>query len=202
MSAQKYCRESYTDLATVSSHVENKKINELTNKTSAWIGLFRDDKFSWSDGMSFQFSRWDNVGNLIGSMRIICGATSVKISVAWKFLSCETKLPFVCYSLPPGECFTDLQRHKMMHSIRKMVFSQMNCHLRIKLFSPSHLPLEVKRATKMMMESEDSAVLNKPALKANILKKVRLKCSVFISEGTEFTAQGWAGVLKILVEIF
>ncbi|XP_043954253.1 lymphocyte antigen 75-like [Gambusia affinis] len=133
MSAQKYCRESYTDLATVSSHVENKKINDLTNKTSAWIGLFRDDKFSWSDGMSFQFSRWDNVENLIGSMRIICGATSVKRSVAWKFLSCETKLPFVCYSLPP----------------------------------------EVKRATKMMMESEDSAVLNKPALKANILKKLQ-----------------------------
>ncbi|XP_032440201.1 lymphocyte antigen 75-like [Xiphophorus hellerii] len=101
ISAQKYCRESYTDLATVSTDAENKKINNLTNKTVAWIGLFRDKMFSWSDGSSFQFSSWDNVMNEIGSMRIICGATSVTRSVAWKFLSCEKKLPFVCYSLPP-----------------------------------------------------------------------------------------------------
>uniref|UniRef100_A0A087Y0N5 C-type lectin domain-containing protein n=1 Tax=Poecilia formosa TaxID=48698 RepID=A0A087Y0N5_POEFO len=102
ISAQKYCRESYTDLATVSTNEENNRINNLTNKTLTWIGLFRDKQFSWSDGSSFQFSSWDNVGNKIGSMRIICGATSVQRSVKWKFLSCETRLPFVCYSLPPG----------------------------------------------------------------------------------------------------
>ncbi|XP_054914574.1 uncharacterized protein LOC129378292 [Poeciliopsis prolifica] len=100
ISAQKYCRESYTDLATISTDAENEKINKLTNKTSAWIGLFRDDKFSWSDGSSSQFTSFDNVRNDIGSMRIICGATSAKRSAKWIFLSCETRFPFVCYSLP------------------------------------------------------------------------------------------------------
>ncbi|XP_017165770.1 C-type lectin 9a-like [Poecilia reticulata] len=98
-SAQSFCRENYVDLATVKTDAENQI---LDNKivSSAWIGLYRDPNLFWSDGSDFLFSNWDSVINPIGSMPVICGATSSGRLGKWKFLSCETKLPFVCHSAP------------------------------------------------------------------------------------------------------
>lgn len=42
--AQRYCRESYTDLASVRDSKENQEIQSLTKNRSVWIGLFRSGK--------------------------------------------------------------------------------------------------------------------------------------------------------------
>lgn len=101
-SAQRFCRENFVDLATVKTDAENQKLVNIIG-SSAWIGLYRDPNLFWSDGSDFLFSNWDSVINPLGSMPVVCGVTSSGRLGKWKFLSCETKLPFVCYS---GEYFT------------------------------------------------------------------------------------------------
>ncbi|XP_047242881.1 lymphocyte antigen 75-like [Girardinichthys multiradiatus] len=98
-SARRYCRENFIELAAVRNDVENKMFQRLVpSGIYPWIGLFRDPNFYWSDGSSFLFSNWEDVSNPLGSMTDICGVTSVM--GRWRFLSCETKLPFVCYNVP------------------------------------------------------------------------------------------------------
>ncbi|MED6240751.1 hypothetical protein ATANTOWER_027339 [Ataeniobius toweri] len=105
-SARGYCRENFIELAAVRNDVENKMLQMLVpSGIYPWIGLFRDPNFYWSDGSSFLFSNWEDVSNPLGSMTDICGVTSVM--GRWRFLSCETKLPFVCYNVPTGEYLTD-----------------------------------------------------------------------------------------------
>lgn len=107
LSAQRYCRENFRDLATARNDTENQKISSLVPAGGwAWIGLFRDPHIYWSDGSGYSFSYLSAGSNTIGSMTSICSYTGVKISGTWRLGSCETKLPFVCYSVPPGEWFT------------------------------------------------------------------------------------------------
>uniref|UniRef100_A0A8C5E6E8 C-type lectin domain-containing protein n=1 Tax=Gouania willdenowi TaxID=441366 RepID=A0A8C5E6E8_GOUWI len=105
--AQTYCRQTYADLATIGNKEQNDQL--LDTITSAgqkgslvWIGLHRPPNFFWSDGSNFTFSNWDSVANKLNSMKVICAVTSSTMGGKWKFLSCEEKLPFVCYSLPHG----------------------------------------------------------------------------------------------------
>uniref|UniRef100_A0A3Q3GHC6 C-type lectin domain-containing protein n=1 Tax=Kryptolebias marmoratus TaxID=37003 RepID=A0A3Q3GHC6_KRYMA len=107
--AQTYCRQKYTDLVTIRNSEEtNQLMNTLSSSILkswssgpiAWLGLHRDPNVYWSDGSSFLFSNWYNGKIPLGSMRIVCGVTSIQLSGSWKLLSCETRLPFVCYKLP------------------------------------------------------------------------------------------------------
>uniref|UniRef100_A0A8C5E6K7 C-type lectin domain-containing protein n=1 Tax=Gouania willdenowi TaxID=441366 RepID=A0A8C5E6K7_GOUWI len=95
--AQKYCRENYVDLVTVTNIKVVKKIYSETGGSQVWIGLHRPPNFFWSDGSNFTFSNWDFVHNNLNSMKVICAVTSSTMWGKWKFLSCEEKLPFVCY---------------------------------------------------------------------------------------------------------
>uniref|UniRef100_A0A3Q3GHJ7 C-type lectin domain-containing protein n=1 Tax=Kryptolebias marmoratus TaxID=37003 RepID=A0A3Q3GHJ7_KRYMA len=104
--AQRFCRENFTDLATVRNDAENQAVTSVAQK-AAWIGLFRGPNFYWSDESSFLFTNWQSGENQISSTTDMCGVTSLQNSGQWKFSSCETKLPFVCYK-PAGECFTAL----------------------------------------------------------------------------------------------
>uniref|UniRef100_A0A3B3TKI1 C-type lectin domain-containing protein n=1 Tax=Poecilia latipinna TaxID=48699 RepID=A0A3B3TKI1_9TELE len=105
-SAQMYCRNNFIDLATIKSDTDNQNVqSQVPSPYHPWIGLFRDPNFHWSDGSGVVFTSWDSVMNPLGSMRVICGVTSSARSGNWKFLPCQTKLPFVCYG-PPGECFS------------------------------------------------------------------------------------------------
>uniref|UniRef100_A0A3Q3GHE8 C-type lectin domain-containing protein n=1 Tax=Kryptolebias marmoratus TaxID=37003 RepID=A0A3Q3GHE8_KRYMA len=104
-SAQRFCRENFVDLASVRNETENQSIlKSWSSGHFPWLGLYRDPNVYWSDGSSFLFSNWYNGKIPLGSMRIVCGVTSIQLSGSWKLLSCETRLPFVCYKLP-GECF-------------------------------------------------------------------------------------------------
>uniref|UniRef100_A0A673B8A6 C-type lectin domain-containing protein n=1 Tax=Sphaeramia orbicularis TaxID=375764 RepID=A0A673B8A6_9TELE len=64
--AQSYCRSNYVDLATVKNPSDEQKIQNVTPSGQlAWIGLFRNPNFNWSDGSSFSFTYWYGGSNLL-----------------------------------------------------------------------------------------------------------------------------------------
>lgn len=107
--AQKYCRERFTDLATVDSF---KDVQSLMNTVdpgysgSIWIGLMRgtETRWGWSRGdeLLSSFTNWD-VGRPNGS-----GQCVLTVNGVWRDYDCTKPLYFVCYS---GES---------MHSIIQM----------------------------------------------------------------------------------
>uniref|UniRef100_A0A3Q2D3L0 C-type lectin domain-containing protein n=1 Tax=Cyprinodon variegatus TaxID=28743 RepID=A0A3Q2D3L0_CYPVA len=110
--AQSYCRNNFVDLATIKNDTEHQRVQSLIpGGQYPWIGLYRDANLHWSDGSSVLFTSWDSFSIVIGSRKVICGATSTGISGRWKIVPCETRLPFVCYG-PPGECLKIKRRKK------------------------------------------------------------------------------------------
>uniref|UniRef100_A0A4W6G543 C-type lectin domain-containing protein n=1 Tax=Lates calcarifer TaxID=8187 RepID=A0A4W6G543_LATCA len=53
--AQSYCRENYTDLATIDNMEDIMEL--LPSRQDIWIGLFRDS-WKWSDGSNSSFRYW------------------------------------------------------------------------------------------------------------------------------------------------
>ncbi|KAG1943356.1 hypothetical protein F2P79_014978 [Pimephales promelas] len=108
--AQSYCREKYTDLASVRNETERQQILNVTHSYSGyvWIGLHR--KRVWSDQSSSSFTYWlpytegvaaqpDNGANIPGLRGAQhCTAASLKYSGLWTDESCSASLPFFCYS--------------------------------------------------------------------------------------------------------
>uniref|UniRef100_A0A3P8TTA5 C-type lectin domain-containing protein n=1 Tax=Amphiprion percula TaxID=161767 RepID=A0A3P8TTA5_AMPPE len=56
--AQSYCRQRYTDLASVRNQAENDQIRTLTQDQQCWIGLYRG-QWKWSDGTPMSFREWN-----------------------------------------------------------------------------------------------------------------------------------------------
>ncbi|KAM7386085.1 hypothetical protein PAMA_008959 [Pampus argenteus] len=94
--AQNYCREHYTDLASVRNHPENEHIkNMITSK--AWIGLYRDS-WKWSDGSPTSFTRWNT--NEPTDIRNPCVLLH---EGQWEDAACDTQLYFVCRIVPTNQ---------------------------------------------------------------------------------------------------
>ncbi|XP_043078761.1 uncharacterized protein LOC122327448 [Puntigrus tetrazona] len=97
--AQSYCRERFTDLATVDNMDD---MNRLVNKVDAgyngsvWIGLKKrtQTRWSWSNGenMLKQYRKW-NTGHPNSEGECGCFAFGV-----WHSYPCSSHLHFVCYS--------------------------------------------------------------------------------------------------------
>ncbi|XP_039524832.1 putative C-type lectin domain family 20 member A, partial [Pimephales promelas] len=59
--AQAFCREHYTDLATVSDKEDNDNLLKVMANATSWIGLYRTSSASpliWSDQSGSTFSDW------------------------------------------------------------------------------------------------------------------------------------------------
>ncbi|XP_029913834.1 lithostathine-1-beta-like [Myripristis murdjan] len=89
--AQSYCRQSYTDLASIRNLTENEEIRGLISDTS-WIGLFRD-AWKWSDGSTMSFSKWDNCHPSGGDKH--CATSHLG---KWRADLCSDRFYFACYS--------------------------------------------------------------------------------------------------------
>ncbi|KAI4905500.1 hypothetical protein NFI96_014284 [Prochilodus magdalenae] len=106
--AQRYCRELYTDLASVRNLTENQRILNITRGYGVWIGLYRTRL--WSDQHSSTYENWrpsipylpeqpDNGVNVYGaSGNQHCTAVSFSDSGLWTDEDCLAMLPFICYS--------------------------------------------------------------------------------------------------------
>ncbi|XP_029023473.2 macrophage mannose receptor 1-like [Betta splendens] len=105
--AQRYCRERFTDLATVENDYDNQRLLTLAQDGKAngsiWIGL-RDDNTIWKwsmEGKDFEFATvakfltWQSgqPNNKYGNQFCVVLYTSQKIND----LACGELHPFICY---------------------------------------------------------------------------------------------------------
>ncbi|XP_036444938.1 C-type mannose receptor 2-like [Colossoma macropomum] len=106
--AQRYCRQFYTDLASVRNLTENQRIVNITGGSSVWIGLYRTRLWSdqhistyenWRPGISYSSEQPDNGAGVLGEFgNQHCTAVSFSDSGLWTDENCLATLPFICYS--------------------------------------------------------------------------------------------------------
>ncbi|KAL1272029.1 hypothetical protein QQF64_031045 [Cirrhinus molitorella] len=78
--AQRFCREKYTDLATMDNMNDMNELKKSVNDGTVWIGLFRvRDSWQWSDQSDSSFRYW-NTGepNNAGDKLIL-----IKVNLTW-----------------------------------------------------------------------------------------------------------------------
>lgn len=102
--AQRYCREHYTDLASVRNTTENDEIRKLVNNKPimrrekivdqfAWIGLHRES-WKWSDGQRMRmtsFSSWNQSQQ--DTNKDFCVTTT---NCEWNARLCNNTYAFAC----------------------------------------------------------------------------------------------------------
>ncbi|KAL7853035.1 hypothetical protein SRHO_G00188200 [Serrasalmus rhombeus] len=97
--AQSYCRELYTDLASVRNQTENKDIWESVKYSITdvvWIGLF-NDSWTWSDQSNASFRYWPSNQPFSQDWQQNCTAVSMTDQGLWHDVKCGTQIPFVCH---------------------------------------------------------------------------------------------------------
>ncbi|XP_017347479.2 macrophage mannose receptor 1 [Ictalurus punctatus] len=104
--AQRYCRENYTDLATIDNMEEmNTLLNTVNGSYTglAWIGLYDDlDSWKWSlDDDAFykegerEFRGWYHEPNNYNGKEL---CVSMQYTGEWYDQQCTQRLGFVCYN--------------------------------------------------------------------------------------------------------
>ncbi|XP_073672393.1 uncharacterized protein [Paramisgurnus dabryanus] len=96
--AQIYCRQHYTDLATIWTQADNDllvQIMQASSITEAWTGLFRDS-WKWSDGSNFSTSsiKWGPGDPNFTGVNQGCGAGNSKGLLVDE--DCVITVPFIC----------------------------------------------------------------------------------------------------------
>ncbi|XP_034718653.1 macrophage mannose receptor 1-like [Etheostoma cragini] len=102
--AQNYCRQQYTDLASVRNSTENQKVQGLIpTNGSVFIGLFRDP-WKWSDGSASSFRYWnqDNKEPNNNKQEELCVAADFSQLGQWEDWNCDVKRAFICVGPVPA----------------------------------------------------------------------------------------------------
>ncbi|XP_011486015.1 macrophage mannose receptor 1-like [Oryzias latipes] len=98
-SAQRSCRQNFTDLATVKTSTDWTAISSVMPvNQDLWIGVYRDSNISWSDGSLLSFYPASlNFYIQPGVISARCGFQNGLNRIYWYFYPCETKYPFICH---------------------------------------------------------------------------------------------------------
>ncbi|XP_049338839.1 C-type mannose receptor 2-like [Astyanax mexicanus] len=105
--AQKYCRENFTDLATIENQEEMDAVKAAVNGTSGhfWIGLRQipeqqDGSWIWSDKSNPSYTDW-NTGEPNSPEKDNCVELWSESEYRWNDAGCTYPSPFVCYKEIP-----------------------------------------------------------------------------------------------------
>ncbi|KAK5848245.1 hypothetical protein PBY51_005877 [Eleginops maclovinus] len=92
--SQEQCRAKHTDLAYISSDLNNSAVANQANawKNNMWIGLF-SDAWMWSDGGETSFRYWLRGSSSPGD----CASVAVTQQGRWVAADCNKKSAFVCH---------------------------------------------------------------------------------------------------------
>uniref|UniRef100_A0A3P9I6V2 C-type lectin domain-containing protein n=1 Tax=Oryzias latipes TaxID=8090 RepID=A0A3P9I6V2_ORYLA len=111
--AQTYCRQKYTDLATIENSEEmDQLINTTLSANSSnnfWIGLYNQINYRWSDGFNGSFTGNSyNDKTSQDSSNVRGGQICIVVywhsdHYHWSDSSCSSLFPFVCNN---GKTFT------------------------------------------------------------------------------------------------
>ncbi|KAL6467853.1 hypothetical protein MHYP_G00235300 [Metynnis hypsauchen] len=97
--AQLYCRNHYTDLASIRNSNELSRVSTfLSSAEYLWLGLFADT-WTWSDQSSSSFRNWGSEKSLNLLNYSNCVVMDMNDYGSWKNLICDMKLPFLCYKV-------------------------------------------------------------------------------------------------------
>ncbi|XP_062240497.1 C-type mannose receptor 2-like [Platichthys flesus] len=127
--AQSYCREKYTDLATIGNTEEIKKLNDTVSaaghSSEVWIGLYSHIDWKWSDGFNqsgAEYRKW-----LTGEPNILAADVAyvtTNPNGGWAD-TVNAKKPFICYNgtledsefvrVDTGKIWSEAQRHCREH---------------------------------------------------------------------------------------
>ncbi|XP_055045995.2 putative C-type lectin domain family 20 member A [Misgurnus anguillicaudatus] len=96
--AQIYCRQHFTDLATIRTKADNDLIVQIMKAgliPEVWIGLFRDS-WKWSDGSNVSTSpiNWEPGDPNLGGVNQACGAANARGLIVDEL--CVITFPFIC----------------------------------------------------------------------------------------------------------
>ncbi|KAI4871903.1 hypothetical protein NFI96_024315, partial [Prochilodus magdalenae] len=105
--AQSYCREKFTDLATIESQQEMDALIAVLIGTGghAWIGLREKDEpyrtvgnrsWTWSDGSNSSYRYW-NTGDPNNAVGDNCVELCYGPEYRWNDAGCKFLNPFICY---------------------------------------------------------------------------------------------------------
>ena len=101
--AQSYCREKYTDLATIENTEEMKKlintVPDAGDSSEVWIGLYSHVDWKWSDGFNksgADYRMWWYPAPNTNKANELCGAQTYY--GLWNDCGCNLQYPFVCYN--------------------------------------------------------------------------------------------------------
>ncbi|XP_053272022.1 L-selectin [Pleuronectes platessa] len=128
--AQSYCREKYTDLATIENTEEMKKLKDTVpaagNSSKVWIGLYSHIDWKWSDGFNQSgavYRNWSVGAPNYKDANQLC--VRMKNGENWHDNSCNENNPFVCYngtledsdfvSVSTVKTWSEAQRHCREH---------------------------------------------------------------------------------------
>ena len=111
--ASSICRQSGAELVSIASPQENEFVYNVSEGEEVFIGLHApkaNDSFVWSDGGTFDYSRWED-GEPNGDCGVDgCCVILVEPTGRWNDTPCEMWQPFVCKftssqpKLRPGNC--------------------------------------------------------------------------------------------------
>ena len=102
--AQSYCRETYTDLATIENTEEIAKLKDTISaaghSSKVWIGLYTHINWTWSDGFNqsgVEYSWWDGKRDPnYHQANELCAYMRKSDEKLYDY-DCNQQLPFVCY---------------------------------------------------------------------------------------------------------
>uniref|UniRef100_A0A3Q2ZKQ8 C-type lectin domain-containing protein n=1 Tax=Kryptolebias marmoratus TaxID=37003 RepID=A0A3Q2ZKQ8_KRYMA len=97
--AQTYCRQKFTDQATIENDEEISKYRDKTLADS-WIGLLSKINWMWSDGLTgsgAEYRNWETSDDEPDFISASQYCVLIGDNGKWWDYDCKTEFPFICY---------------------------------------------------------------------------------------------------------